>query len=208
MASMKENLLEKALDNNLLNIEYQDSEITILTFFGDIYDCFYYGGFVIDKNFDILKASCNIIEKTSGKRYPVQFITKSDNCNIRDLFGITPYGKDKMLSLLLPKTFAINAMPNACCWMNCIVIPYKKKELYEYAPLHRAYITTEDYIANVIADLNVEKTLKNQLRCAETIKSGLDNIADGLGQVAGAIKAGSKFIGKSINNGSWGLPQY
>ena len=202
----KEKLLEKALDNNLLNIEYQDSEITVLTFFGDIDDCFYYGGFVIDKNYDILKASCNIMKK-SGKRYPVQFITKSDDCNIRDFFGFVPYGKDKLLSLLLPKTFAIDTMPNACCWMNYVVVPFRMGKLYEYAPLHRAYITTEEYIANVIADLNVEKALRNQLRCAETIKSGLDNVANGLYSVAVSMSESSRFIGKSINNGSWGLPQ-
>ena len=198
----KEKILAMALDNNLLNIEYQDSEITVLTFFGDINDCFYYGGFVIDKNYEILKASCNIIEKRTGKRHPVQFITKSDGCNLCDFFGIVPYRKNKMLSLLLPNIFILDRMPNACCWMNYIVIPYKKKELYEYAPLHRAYITTEDYITNAIADLNVEKTLRNQLHCAEIIKSGLDDIADGLGEVAGAIKSGSIFIGRSVSDWS------
>jgi hypothetical protein len=180
---------DEALDNNLLNIEYQDSEIIVLTFFGDIDNCFYYGGFVIDKNYDILKASCNITEKRTGKRHPVQFITKADGCNLCDLFGIVPYGKDKMLSLLLPKTFLLDRMPNACCWVNDIVVPFRKGELYEYAPLHRAHITTEDYIANILADINMEKTLNNQLRCAETIKIGLDNVANSVGNVANALTA-------------------
>lgn len=190
----KRKILKKALDNNLLNIEYKDSETTVLTFFGDIYHCFYYGGFIVDKNYDILKASCNIIEKKSSKRYPVQFVTKSDSFNICDFFAIVPYGKDKMLSLLLPKTCLLDGMPNACCWVNDIIVPFKKKELYEYAPLHRAYVTTEDYISNVMTDINIEKTLNNQLRCTEMIKSGLDNVADGLDKVAGAISSGINTI--------------
>ena len=149
----------------------------------------FYGGFVVDENGIVIKATLNIVyTRGEGKKvYPVQMIVEDDNISFSDFF----YDNESITGLIIPSEFP----SYLTCWRDFIK-KFKEKKIYisKYNLLSRECVCTKDFIEDRIKDSQIEKHLNNQLTCSRIIKEGLDNIAGSNLTIANAIIEGSRII--------------
>lgn len=149
----------------------------------------FYGGFVVDENGTVIKATLNIvyIRGAEKKVYPVQTIVEDDNFSFSDFF----YDDGNRTGLIIPSELPCNLT----CWRDFIKKWDEKKiSLSKYNLLTRDCVCTKDFIEDRIKNSEIERHLNNQLTCSRIVKEGLDNIADSNLEIACATIEGSRII--------------
>lgn len=209
--------LQEMIDDCILDLEFTNDDIDIFTFYGKLksaddreapnhnrsmeHFCCCFGGFVIDKDENILKGVYNVFD--NGKMLLPQFITKSDNLKMDYVIWRT--GANRPM-LMAASPIKIQYSNTAIAWLNCIKRVHDGAEHPNdfVTPLSRINIVTKEYIKENIKEYNdnmkLEAALGSQLRCAQIIKSGLKYAGDvvgnglqsGLGIAGGLIEDGIK----------------
>ena len=149
---------------------------------------FFYGGFVVDENGIVVKATLNnvYVRETLKEVRPVQMIVEDDGIPFSDFF----LGTNCNTGLIIP-----HRLTSLTCWRD-LIRKYRDKGIYlsDYRLLSRDCICTKDFVEARIKDSEIERQLNNQLTCAREIKDGLDNIAKSNLVLADSVTEGSRII--------------
>lgn len=149
---------------------------------------FFYGGFVVDENGIVVKATLNnvyVCEEQKNVR-PVQMIVEDDGIPFCDFF----LDIDDKTGLTVP-----HRLTTLTCWRD-LIRKYRAMGLClsDYRLLSRDCICTKDFVEYRIKDAEIERQLNNQLTCSRMIKDGLDNIAESNIILAKSVIEGSRII--------------
>ena len=189
-------IINKAIRKGIIVPVGKELDVSRYDFFLCVVEdnAYFYGGFVVDENGTVIKATLNIvyIRGEEKKVYPVQTIVEDDNISFSDLF----YDDDSRTGLIIPSELSCCLT----CWRDFIK-KYKEKKVYisKYNLLSRDCVCTKDFIEDRIKNSEIERCLNNQLVCSRIIKEGLDDIADSNLAIAYATIEGSRIIAWQAN---------
>jgi hypothetical protein len=148
----------------------------------------FYGGFVVDENGIVVKATMNNIYVCEAQKEvrPVQMIIEDDDISFSDFF----LDINCNTGLMVPHRFT-----SLTCWRD-LIRKHIDGGLYlsDYRLLTRDCICTKDFVEERIKDSEIERQLNNQLTCTRIIKDGIDNIAKSNLVLADSVIEGSRII--------------